>query len=65
MSDYIELKTFKRLSEDKIVLDGIIWTTDPDKWMPIKNNETGHMLHSVKVGDTYYYPMMIDARRNK
>ena len=65
MSDYMELKTFKRISEDRIALDGIIWTTDSEKWMPIRNNETGHMLHSIKVGDNYYYPMTIDTRRNK
>jgi hypothetical protein len=61
----IELKTFKRLSEDKVALDGLIWTTDPEKANVFKNEETGHVVHSIVLGGIPYFPMSIDNRKRK
>jgi len=61
----MEIKTFKRLSETKVAVDGIIWTTDSEKATEIVNNENGCKLHSIKVYGTYYYPYSIDNRKKK
>jgi hypothetical protein len=61
----MELKTFKRLSDSKIALDGLIWDTNADKAIEITNNETGGKVHSVKVEGTYYFPCGIDTRKKK
>jgi hypothetical protein len=65
MSDYIEVKTFKRLSDDKVSCEGLIWSTDWEKAMPFKNDETGRLVHSIKIGETYYYPIAFDNRKKK
>lgn len=51
-----EYKTVKRLSESKIVLEGIVWTTNSAKAVDIKNPETGGKMISIKVDGIYYYP---------
>ena len=61
----MELKTFKRLSENKIAADGIIWISDVDKAIEIIDNETGAKLHSIKYNGTYFYPYSIDNRKKK
>jgi hypothetical protein len=61
----MELKSFRRVSESKIVVDGILWGTDPEKATEIKNNETGGRLLSIKLEGTYYYPYAIDFVKRK
>jgi hypothetical protein len=61
----MELKSFKRVSETKVILDGILWGTDPEKAVEIKNNETGGRLLSIKLYGNYYYPYSIDTRKPK
>jgi hypothetical protein len=61
----MELKSFKRLSETKVAADGIIWGTDPEKAVEIKNNETGGRLLSINLYGKYYYPYAIDTRKQK
>ncbi len=61
----MELKTFRRVSETKIVADGILWGTDPEKAVQIKNEETGGTLLSIKLQGHYYYPYAIDTRKPK
>jgi nitrogen regulatory protein PII len=64
-SKVMELKTFKRLSDTKIALDGIIWINDAEKAVQIKNEETGGTLLSINVYGNYYYPYAIDTRKTK
>ena len=61
----MELKSFKRLSETKVALDGIIWINDPEKAVEITDNDTGAKLLSIKVYGNYYYPYAIDTRKTK
>jgi len=61
----MELKSFKRVSETKVILDGILWGTDPEKANDIRNNETGAKLLSIKLEGTYYYPYAIDTIKRK
>ena len=59
----MELKKFKRLSDNKIALDGIIWDNRPEKAVEITNNETGGKLLSVRVEGIFFYPAGIDTRK--
>ena len=62
----IEQNTMRRVDENTIVLDGLIYSTNTDKIVKITNSETGGKVFSVKVEDTYYYPIGIDRlNRNK
>lgn len=61
----MEMKSFKRVSETKVILDGILWGTDPEKATQIKNEETGGTLLSIKLHGQYYYPYAIDTRKPK
>jgi len=61
----MELKSFRRVSETKVILDGILWGTDPEKANDIRNNETGAKLLSIKLEGTYYYPYVIDTIKRK
>lgn len=61
----MELKSFKRLDSGKLLLDGLVWDTNPEKSIDIKNNETGGRVLSVKVDGMYYYPCAIDVRKQK
>jgi hypothetical protein len=45
-------------------LDGLVWNSNPDKSVRIKNNDNGFEVHSIKVEETYYYPTGID-KNNK
>lgn len=51
-----ELKTFKRLSESRILLEDIVWDLNFAKSVSIKNPNTGEMMQSIKVNGLYYYP---------
>jgi hypothetical protein len=60
----IEQNTFRRVDENVVVLDGLVWNSNPDKSVRIKNNDNGFEVHSIKVEETYYYPTGID-KNNK
>ena len=60
----IEQNTFRRVDENVVVLDGLIWNSNPDKSIRIKNNDNDSMVHSIKIEETYYYPAGID-KNNK
>ena len=58
--------TFKRLDENRIALDGIIWDNRPEKSIKISNLDSGNMVHSINVQDIFYYPASFDKdNRNK
>jgi hypothetical protein len=59
-----EQNTFRRVDENTIVLDGLIWTSNADKGVRVKNNDSGMIVHSIKLEETNYYPMGID-KQNK
>jgi hypothetical protein len=60
----MELKTFKRLSNGTILLEGVIWGNDPEKAIQIVNLDTGFKAHSVKIEDNYYYPYAVTKDAN-
>lgn len=63
--NYVEIRTFKRMYDGKIALDGVIWSTNFEKAIEIKNDETGNKVHSIKIGDMHYYPIAFQPQRKK
>ena len=58
--------TMKRLDENRIAADGLIWDNRADKAIKVKNLDSGHMVHSIKLEDISYYPVGMDkSNRNK
>ena len=56
----IEQNTFRRIDENTVALDGLVYSTHSDKMIKILNTETDGKAFSVKVEDTYYYPIGFD-----
>lgn len=62
----MEQNTFRRIDENKVALDGLIWDIRPDKAIKLKSLDTGFMVHSIKIGETFYYPTSLDkGNKNK
>ncbi|CAB4143628.1 hypothetical protein UFOVP449_236 [uncultured Caudovirales phage] len=59
----MEIKSFKRVSETKVILDGIVWGINPEKAVEIRNDQTGCKLHSIKLNGHYYYPYSIHTKK--
>lgn len=58
--------TMKRLDENRIAADGLIWDNRADKGIKIKNLDSGNIVHSIKLEDISYYPILIDkSNKNK
>ena len=55
----MELGTFKRLDDGKIILDGLVWSIDPEKAIEVRNEQTGYKAHSIRLDEIYYYPCAI------
>lgn len=52
-----EYKTFKRLSESRVLVEGIIWDLNPAKAVEMKSEETGYTMQSIRVNGLFYYPI--------
>ena len=61
----MELKSFTKLDNGKLVLDGLVWDTNAEKAIEVVNNETKGKVHSLNVDGVYYYPCAIDTRKKK
>lgn len=55
-----EQNTFRRIDENTVALDGLVYSTHSDKMIKILNTESDNKVFSVKVEDTYYYPIGFD-----
>ena len=53
-----QLNTFKRIDEDRILLEGIVYHRAFSKMIEVIN-EDGSKIHSIKVDGIYYYPSKI------
>jgi len=60
----LEQNTFRRVDENTIVLDGLIYSTHADKMIKVLNTDTDSKVFSIKVEDVSYYPIGFD-RNNK
>ena len=62
----MEQNTMRRIDENRIALDGIIWDNRADKAIKVKNIESDNFVHSVKLEGVGYYPVSFDKdNRNK
>jgi hypothetical protein len=60
-----QMNEFRRLDDGRIVLDGLVWSNNPDKAIEIKDEDNGFKIHSIKLDEQYYYPVGYDKRKNK
>jgi hypothetical protein len=56
--------TMRRLDENRIAADGLIWDNRADRAIKFKNLDSGNIVHSIKLESISYYPVSID-RSNK
>lgn len=61
----VQMNEFKRLEDGRIVLDGLVWNSNPDKAIELTDPDNGFKVHSIKIDGTYYYPCGIDRRKKK
>lgn len=52
-----EMKTMRRLSETRVLVDNIVWDRNSAKAVDMRNEETGHIMQSIKIEGMYYYPI--------
>ena len=60
-----QMNEFRRLDDGRIVLDGLVWGTNPDKAIEVKDEDNGFKVHSIRLEETYYYPVGYDKRKKK
>jgi hypothetical protein len=60
----MEQNTMKRIDENRISADGLIWDNRSDKSIKVKNLASGHNVHSIVLEGVSYYPTSID-KNNK
>jgi hypothetical protein len=60
-----QMNEFRKLDDGRIVLDGLVWGTNPDKAIEIKDEVTGFKVHSIRLEEQYYYPVGYDKRKKK
>lgn len=54
----VKMNTFKRIDEDRVVLEGVMYHTAFSKMIEVKNPD-GSKIQSIRIGGTYYYPCKI------
>ena len=50
------MNTFKRLNDTSVVVDGLVWTTNPEKAQRFFNTELETWALNIKVDEQTYYP---------
>lgn len=60
-----QMNEFRKLDDGRIVLDGLVWGTNPDKAIEIKDEDNGFKVHSIRLDGQYYYPVGFDKRKKK
>jgi hypothetical protein len=59
-----EQKTFKRMTDGKIVLEDVIYDTSVSKKSIILNPKTNNRIDSIRIGETIYYPVGQVKKKN-
>jgi hypothetical protein len=60
-----QMNEFKKLDDGRILLDGLVWGTNPDKAIEIIDEDNGFKVHSIRLDEQYYYPIGYDKRKKK
>lgn len=61
----LEQNTFRRIDENTIALDGLIYSIHADKMIKIMNTDTDGKVFSIKLEDVSYYPIGFDKNNRK
>jgi hypothetical protein len=60
-----QMNEFRKLDNDRIVLDGLVWDKNPDKAIEVKDEDNGFKVLNIKLDGISYYPIGYDKRKNK
>jgi len=60
-----QMNEFRKLDNDRIVLDGLVWDKNPDKAIEVKDEDNGFKILNIKLDGTSYYPVGYDKRKKK
>jgi hypothetical protein len=61
----LEQNTFRRIDENTVALDGLIYSIHTDKMIKVLNTDTDEKVFSIKIEDVYYYPIGFDKNNRK
>lgn len=53
----MELKTFKRMTDGKVILEDVIYDSALSKRAILINPNTGNKIESIRIGDEVLYPV--------
>lgn len=54
------MKSFKRIDEDTIIVEGVYYTTNRAKHTEIVSQSSGFKIDSVRINCVSYYPFKIE-----
>ena len=60
-----QMNEFRKLDDGRIVLDGLVYDSNPDKAIDVLDPDNGLKVHSIRINEIYYYPIGYDKRKNK
>jgi hypothetical protein len=60
-----QMNEFRKLDNDRIVLDGLVWDKNPDKAIEVKDEDNGFKVLNIKLDGISYYPVGYDKRKKK
>jgi hypothetical protein len=61
----LEQNTFRRIDENTVALDGLIYSINTDKMIKVLNTDTDGKVFSIKIEDVNYYPIGFDKNNRK
>jgi len=60
-----QMNEFRKLDNDRSVLDGLVWDKNPDKAIEVKDEDNGFKVLNIKLDGISYYPVGYDKRKKK
>lgn len=60
-----QMNEFRRLDDGRIVLDGLVWSSQADKAIEITDPDNGFKMFNIKLDGITYYPIGFDKRKKK
>ena len=60
-----QMNEFRRLDDGRIVLDGLVWSTNADKAIEVIDADNGFKVLNIKLDEVSYYPVGYDKRKKK
>ena len=52
-------KTFKRLQDGRVLLEGVYYDQSINKRINVTNPNSGYKIDSIVIGETKYYPTSV------